>query len=128
MDRVNNVGSKNAVLRISELPISIAKCGVPHRYLGIFLSTNGLFKPSLAKAQSDVKFFSNLVLQKTILDKQFLYLVSAGFKLKASLSHDFPNEMLYHLLLYGLKTFEQVQAKGKSASVISFSNASGVVG
>ncbi|KAG9304905.1 hypothetical protein G9A89_010767 [Geosiphon pyriformis] len=46
-------------------------------YLGIFLSTDGLSKPSLAKAHSDVYFFSNLVLKKAVSDKQFLYLVSA---------------------------------------------------
>ncbi|KAG9291347.1 hypothetical protein G9A89_003451 [Geosiphon pyriformis] len=109
------------------------------------------------KAQSDVKFFSNMVLCKTISDKQFLYLVSAvlqliigyctqfsfvsssicqywdaiirkSFKSKAGLFWNFPNKMLYYPLLYGLKTFEQIQAEVKSASVINFSNASGVVG
>ncbi|KAG9288826.1 hypothetical protein G9A89_001150 [Geosiphon pyriformis] len=46
-------------------------------YLGIFLSTDGLSKPSLAKAHLNVRFFSNLVLKKVVSDKQFLYLVSA---------------------------------------------------
>ncbi|KAG9288977.1 hypothetical protein G9A89_015526 [Geosiphon pyriformis] len=41
---------QNAVLRISESFISIVRCSVPYRYLGIFLSTSGLSKPSLAKA------------------------------------------------------------------------------
>ncbi|KAG9288227.1 hypothetical protein G9A89_021258 [Geosiphon pyriformis] len=83
---------QNTVLRISELLILIVRCGVSHRYLGIFLSTDDLSKPSLAKTQSDI------------------------------------NEVLYHLLLYGLKTFKQVQAEEKSASVISFSNSFGIVG
>ncbi|KAG9288072.1 hypothetical protein G9A89_017667 [Geosiphon pyriformis] len=148
---------QNVVLKISELPISIAKCGVLHKYLDIFLSTNDLSKSSLVKAQFDVKFFSNMVLCKTISNKQFLYLVSAvfqpivsyctqfsfvsssicqcwdaiirkGFKSKTGLSWDFPNEVLYYLLLYGLKTFKQIQVETKSAFVINFSNASGVVG
>ncbi|KAG9304120.1 hypothetical protein G9A89_006030 [Geosiphon pyriformis] len=50
--------------------------GESHQYLGIFLSTKGLFKPNLAKAHSDICFFTNLVLKKAVLDKQFLYLVS----------------------------------------------------
>ncbi|KAG9291358.1 hypothetical protein G9A89_003462 [Geosiphon pyriformis] len=130
---------QNAVLKISGLSISITNYGVPYRYLGIFLLTDGLSKLSLAKAQSDVKFFSKIILRKAILDKQFMYLVLAvfqpidglikkGFKTKAGLSQDFPNEVLYHSLLYGLKTFEQIQAEGKSASVMSFSNSSGIVG
>ncbi|KAG9304500.1 hypothetical protein G9A89_020064 [Geosiphon pyriformis] len=101
---------QNTVFRISGLPILIAKYDVPHRYLGIFLSIDNLSKSSLAKAQSN-----NAMIRK-------------NFKLKAGLSWDFPNEVLYHPLLYNLKTFEQIQAETKSASVINFSNASGVVG
>ncbi|KAG9289655.1 hypothetical protein G9A89_014390 [Geosiphon pyriformis] len=41
---------KDAALRINWSPILIAKCSVPHRYLGIFLSTDDLSKSSLAKA------------------------------------------------------------------------------
>ncbi|KAG9302143.1 hypothetical protein G9A89_020577 [Geosiphon pyriformis] len=55
-------------------------------------------------------------------------LVKKSFKLKAGLSCNFPNKVLYHFLLYGLKTFEQVQTERKSASVISFSNASEILG
>ncbi|KAG9292895.1 hypothetical protein G9A89_016257 [Geosiphon pyriformis] len=122
---------QNAVLRISKLPILIAKCDVSHRYLGIFLLTNDLFKPSLAKAQSNVKFFSNMVLCKAISDKQFIYLVSAVLQPIVSYHIQFSfvsSAVLYHLLLYGLKTFKQVQAERKFASVISFSNSSEVVG
>ncbi|KAG9288806.1 hypothetical protein G9A89_023103 [Geosiphon pyriformis] len=63
-------------LTISSAPISIVKRGESHRYLGIFLSSEGLSKPSLAKAQADVQFFVNLVLRKAISDKQCTYLVS----------------------------------------------------
>ncbi|KAG9301233.1 hypothetical protein G9A89_012616 [Geosiphon pyriformis] len=66
-------------LSISSLPISIAKKEESHHYLGIFLSTKSLSKPSLAKADFDVQFFANLVLRKAISDKQFLYLVLAVF-------------------------------------------------
>ncbi|KAG9301946.1 hypothetical protein G9A89_020990 [Geosiphon pyriformis] len=65
----------NSSLTISGLPISIAKKGEFYKYLGIFLSTEGLSKPSLARAHSDVCFFTNLVLKKAVSDKQFLYLV-----------------------------------------------------
>ncbi|KAG9307742.1 hypothetical protein G9A89_023307 [Geosiphon pyriformis] len=71
-----------ASLHINGLSISITKQGEAHRYLGIFLSTNGLFKPSLAKAQSDVS----------------------------------------------IKTFEQIQAEGKVASLVWFSNTLGILG
>ncbi|KAG9306161.1 hypothetical protein G9A89_016065 [Geosiphon pyriformis] len=75
-----------------------------HQYLGIFLSTEGLFKPSLAKAHLDVKFFANLVLKKAISDKQFSYLVSS--------------------VLHPI----QVQTEHKVASVICFANSVGVLG
>ncbi|KAG9301120.1 hypothetical protein G9A89_012503 [Geosiphon pyriformis] len=64
-------------LLISDLPILIVKKKEPYRYLGIFLSTEDLSKPSLARAYLDVRFFTNLMLRKTISDKQFLYLVLA---------------------------------------------------
>ncbi|KAG9300791.1 hypothetical protein G9A89_023589 [Geosiphon pyriformis] len=65
------------VLSINGQAIAVANSGVSHRYLGIFLSTNGLSKPSLAKANSDIRFFSNMVLWKAVSDKQFSYLVLA---------------------------------------------------
>ncbi|KAG9297210.1 hypothetical protein G9A89_019491 [Geosiphon pyriformis] len=104
-----------ALLLISGSPISIARKRESHRYLRIYLLSEGLFKPSLAKAHSDVRFFINLVLRKAILDKQFLYLVSA---------------ILQPIVNYRshLKSFEQLQAKCKVASVLSFSNASGLLG
>ncbi|KAG9294133.1 hypothetical protein G9A89_021492 [Geosiphon pyriformis] len=72
-----NQGAWDAVLSISGSRISVARKYESHKYLGIFLSTNDLSKPSLAKAYVDVKFFTNVVLRKTITEKQFLYLVSA---------------------------------------------------
>ncbi|KAG9304056.1 hypothetical protein G9A89_005966 [Geosiphon pyriformis] len=72
-----NQDVKIASLSISGLSISIAKKGEAHYYLGIFLSTEGLLKLSVAKVHSDVCFFANVVLRKTITDKQFLYLVLA---------------------------------------------------
>ncbi|KAG9302418.1 hypothetical protein G9A89_011468 [Geosiphon pyriformis] len=144
-------------LFISGLPISIAKKGESHRYLGIFLSTEGLSKPSLAKAHLDVCFFTNLVLRKVVSDKQFLYLVSAvlhpivsyrtqfsfipvgmygkwdalirkGLKLKSGLPFDFPNDVIYHPSFYGLKSFSQVQSESKIASLVSFANSGGILG
>ncbi|KAG9295048.1 hypothetical protein G9A89_017842 [Geosiphon pyriformis] len=127
-------------LLISKSPISVAKKGELHHYLGIYLSTEGLSKPSLAKAHSDVRFFSNLVLKKAVSDKQFSYLVAAvlflivGYRTqfsyipisdlrsKSGLPHDFSNDVIHHLSLYGLKTFEQVQAESKLALVVFFTN------
>ncbi|KAG9292018.1 hypothetical protein G9A89_017917 [Geosiphon pyriformis] len=144
-------------LSISGQPISIVKKGKTHRYLEIFLSTNELSKPSLAKAHSDVQFFVNVVLRKAVTDKQFSYLVSAvlqpiisyhtqfsfmslnvchkwdvmvrkGFKIKTCLSCDFPNAALHYSSLYGLKSFEQLQFESKLSAVVSFSNAFGILG
>ncbi|KAG9292066.1 hypothetical protein G9A89_017966 [Geosiphon pyriformis] len=130
----------NPTLNISGLPISVAKKEEPHHYLGIFLSSEGLSRPSLVRVHSDVWFFTNLVLRKAISDKQFTYLVSAvlvpiisyrtqfnalirkGLKSKSGLPLDFPNDALYYSSLYGLKTFEQIQAESKSASIVSFAN------
>ncbi|KAG9296645.1 hypothetical protein G9A89_002916 [Geosiphon pyriformis] len=66
---------KSAFLLINNLTISIVKRGETHKYLGIFLSTEDFSKFSLAQAYMDVQFFSNVVLQKVITDKQFLYLI-----------------------------------------------------
>ncbi|KAG9297051.1 hypothetical protein G9A89_000430 [Geosiphon pyriformis] len=133
-------------LIISGMPISIAKRGEPHHYLGIFLSSDGLSKPSLVKVHSDVQFFINLILRKVISNKQFAYLVSSilfpivsyriqfnalickGLKSKSELPLDFLNDALHHPFLYNLKTFEQIQAESKSASVIAFANSIGVLG
>ncbi|KAG9303889.1 hypothetical protein G9A89_005799 [Geosiphon pyriformis] len=127
-------------LSISGSPISVAKKREPHWYLGIFLLTEGLLKPSLAKANSDVRFFVNLVLRKAISDKQFLYLVLAvfqpiinalvckGLKLKSGLPLDFPSDMLHHPSFYGLKSFSQIQSECKVASLVSFVNSGGILG
>ncbi|KAG9303603.1 hypothetical protein G9A89_018499 [Geosiphon pyriformis] len=152
-----NQGIKVASLSISEQPILIAKKDETHYYLGIFLFTKGLSKPSVVKAHSDVRFFVNIVLRKTIMNKQFSYLVSAvlqaiisywtqfsfvssnmchkwdvmikkNLRLKACLLHNFLNVALHYLFLYDLKSFEQVQSKGKMAFLIPFSNASGILG
>ncbi|KAG9297318.1 hypothetical protein G9A89_002007 [Geosiphon pyriformis] len=152
-----NCNGMASFLLISGSPISVAKKGELHHYLGIYLSTEGLSKPSLAKAHFDVWFFFNLVLKKAVSDKQFSYLVVAvffsiigyrtqfsyisisvcrkwdtlvhkGLRSKSGLPCDFPNDVIHHLFLYGLKTFEQVQAESKLALVISFMNSVGILG
>ncbi|KAG9304014.1 hypothetical protein G9A89_005924 [Geosiphon pyriformis] len=135
-----NQGVRFAFLSISGQPISIAKKNKAHRYLGIFLSTKGLSKLSLAKAHSDVCFFVHTVLRKAIMDKQFSYLVLAvlqpivnilikkDFKSKAHLLCNFSDAALHHPFLYGLKSFEQVQSETKVVSLISFSNAPDILG
>ncbi|KAG9289773.1 hypothetical protein G9A89_015353 [Geosiphon pyriformis] len=142
-----NQGVKIAKLSICGQPILIAKKGKDHHYLGIFLSTKGLSKPSVAKAHVDVHFFVNVVLRKIITDKQFSYLVltvlqpivsyciqfsfvsfnvchkwdaliKKDFRSKACLPCDFPDAALHHPLLYGLKPFEQMQSEKKIAVLI----------
>ncbi|KAG9304058.1 hypothetical protein G9A89_005968 [Geosiphon pyriformis] len=151
-----NCDDMASFLLISESPISIAKKGELHCYLEIYLSTEGLLKSSLTKTYSDVWFFSNLVLKKAVSNKQFSYLVLAvlfpiigyrtqfsyipisacrkwdtlihkGLRSKSGLPRDFPNDAIYHLSLYGLKTFKQVQAESKLASVVSFANSVGIL-
>ncbi|KAG9286579.1 hypothetical protein G9A89_005347 [Geosiphon pyriformis] len=142
---INCDGMASSLL-ISGLPISVVKKGESHCYLGIYLSTEGLSKPSLAKAHFDVQFFSNLVLKEAVSNKQFSYLVVAvffsivkyrtqfsyipinGLRSKSGLPHDFLNDVIHHPSLYGLKTFEQVQAESKLALVVSFVNSVGILG
>ncbi|KAG9302337.1 hypothetical protein G9A89_008829 [Geosiphon pyriformis] len=116
-------------LLISRSPISIAKRGELHHYLGIYLSIKGLSKPSLAKTHSDVWFFANLVLKKVVSDKQFSYLVFLIIDYRTQFSYvpvsTCENDAIHHLFLYSLKTFEQIQAENKSASIIFFANSSG---
>ncbi|KAG9286519.1 hypothetical protein G9A89_014685 [Geosiphon pyriformis] len=73
-----NCQISDSYLTVNNSPIFVAKKGELHYYLGIFLSSNGLSKPSLTKVHSNVWFFVNLVLRKAILDKQFAYLFLAG--------------------------------------------------
>ncbi|KAG9286484.1 hypothetical protein G9A89_014650 [Geosiphon pyriformis] len=147
----------NSYLIINDSPISIVKKKECYYYLGIFLLTEGLSRPSLVKVHLDVWFFANLVLKKVISDKQFVYLVSAvffpivcyrtqfsyillsvcnkwnaiickGLKSKTGFLLDFPNDTLHHSSLYSLRTFEQIQAESKSASIVSFVNSVGLLG
>ncbi|KAG9305272.1 hypothetical protein G9A89_003356 [Geosiphon pyriformis] len=134
----------NSSLFISGLSISITKKGESYQYLGIFLLTEGLSKPSLAKAHLNVCFFTNLVLRKAVSDKQFLYLVLAvfypivsyrtqfsfvsvdiGLKIKSGLPFNFLSNMIHHPLFYGLKSFLQIQSESKIASLVSFVNFGG---
>ncbi|KAG9290374.1 hypothetical protein G9A89_007105 [Geosiphon pyriformis] len=121
------------------------------KMVAIPINCRGLSKPSLTRAQLDVRFFTNLVLRKTISNKQFLYLVLAvlhpivtyrtqfsfvslnvcmkwdtiickSLKSKSGLLFDFPNDAIHHFFLYNLKSFKQVQAESKSASIVSFAN------
>ncbi|KAG9300023.1 hypothetical protein G9A89_009751 [Geosiphon pyriformis] len=101
-----NQGVWDAELSISGLRISMAKRGESHHYLGIFLSTKRLSKPSLTKAHADIRFFSNVVLRKAITKKQFLYLVSAVLQ-------PIP--------------FEQVLTESLMANLVNFSNAGGTL-
>ncbi|KAG9292121.1 hypothetical protein G9A89_005265 [Geosiphon pyriformis] len=147
----------NSSFSISGLLISVAKKGESYQYLGIFLSTEGLFKSSLVRVYSDVCFFINLVLKKAVSDKQFLYLVLAvlhsivsfrtqfsfvsvsvcnkwdalihkGLKLKSGLLLDFPSNIIHHPSFYGLKSFSQCQSEGKIALLISFANSDRILG
>ncbi|KAG9307037.1 hypothetical protein G9A89_003088 [Geosiphon pyriformis] len=153
---INSIVS-NPSLSINGLPISIAKKNESYWYLGIFLLTENFSKPSLAKVNSNVCFFTNLVLRKTVLDKQLLYLVLAvlysivsyrtqfsfifvdmcnkwdalihkSLKLKSGLPHNFSSDTIHHPLFYGLKSFVQVQFKSKIAFLVSFVNFSGILG
>ncbi|KAG9285847.1 hypothetical protein G9A89_013272 [Geosiphon pyriformis] len=142
---------------ISGSSIFIAKKGESHWYLGIFFSIEDLSKSSLAKMHSDIHFFTNLVLKKAVLDKQFLYLMSTvfhpivnyriqfsfvpvdmynkwdalickGLKLKSGLLLNFSGNTIHHSFFYGLKFFLQVQSKSKIALLVSFVNSNGVLG
>ncbi|KAG9303423.1 hypothetical protein G9A89_013749 [Geosiphon pyriformis] len=119
------------------------------KMITISINSRGLSKPSLVKAHSDVCFFTNLVLKKAVLDKQFLYLVSAvlypivsyriqfsfvpvgmcnNLKLKSGLPLNFPNDVIHHPSFYGLKSFFQIQSESKIVSLVSFANSSGILG
>ncbi|KAG9288178.1 hypothetical protein G9A89_020484 [Geosiphon pyriformis] len=132
----------DSCLIISGAPISIAKKGESHYYLGVFLSSEGLSKPSLAKAISDKQcaYLVSAVLFPIISYKTQFSFISIGvcgkwdalirkiLKSKSELPCDFPSNALHHPSLYNLKTFKQIQAESKSASVIAFANSTGVLG
>ncbi|KAG9294261.1 hypothetical protein G9A89_021620 [Geosiphon pyriformis] len=140
----------NPFFFISGSLITIAKKEESHQYLGIFLLTESFSKPSLAKVHSDVRFFTNLVLRKVVLDKQFLYLMSVvfysivsykmqfsfvpdalickGLKLKSGLPLDFSSDTIHHPSFYDLRSFLQIQSKSKIASLVDFINSDEILG
>ncbi|KAG9284300.1 hypothetical protein G9A89_002110 [Geosiphon pyriformis] len=114
-----------------------------------FFQINDISINNNKMAHLNVWFFTNLVLRKTIFDKQFLYLVLAilhpivvyriqisfvsinvcvkwdtmihkGLKSKSGLPHDFLNDAIYYSSLYSLKSFKQIQAKDKPPAVCNF--------
>ncbi|KAG9285010.1 hypothetical protein G9A89_009820 [Geosiphon pyriformis] len=134
---INDDKMVNASLLINGLPISIAKKGELHQYLGIFLSTEDFSKPSLAQAHKNIRFFSNIPIVSYRAQFSFVTLdvchkwdiiIRKGLRAKASLPCDFLSEVLYYLFLYDLKLFEQVQFERKLALLISFSNGHGILG
>ncbi|KAG9293517.1 hypothetical protein G9A89_005520 [Geosiphon pyriformis] len=114
---------------------------INNRYLGIFLLTKGLLKPNLAKTNSDVCFFINLVLRKMVsvsYRMQFSFvlvsvcnkwdaLIHKKLKIKSGLSLDFLSDTIHHLSFYDLKFFVQIQSESKSISLISFANSDGIL-
>ncbi|KAG9292060.1 hypothetical protein G9A89_017960 [Geosiphon pyriformis] len=54
-------------------------------------------------------------------------LVHKILKSKSGLPCDFPSDALHYPSLYNLKTFEQIQAESKSASIVAFVNSTGVL-
>ncbi|KAG9301746.1 hypothetical protein G9A89_003292 [Geosiphon pyriformis] len=140
-----NYRVRNSTLFISSSPISVAKKDESHWYLDIFLSTEGFSRPSLAKAYSDICFFTNLVLKKAISDNQFLYLVSVVLQPIISYRTQFSFvpigicnkwdamihkglNSIHHPFFYDLKSFLQIQSENKVASLINFANSGGIVG
>ncbi|KAG9295163.1 hypothetical protein G9A89_006144 [Geosiphon pyriformis] len=125
-----NQGARGVLLSISGSKISIAK-------KGIFFSMNSLSKPSLAKAHSDIRFFSNLPiigyrLQFSCVSKgvceKWDRMLRKSLKLKTNLSKDFLNEALYHSELYSLRTFGQVLVENLLAGLVKFTNADRILG
>ncbi|KAG9305603.1 hypothetical protein G9A89_001664 [Geosiphon pyriformis] len=125
-----NMRVENPQLFISGAAISIAKKKELHRYLDIFLSTDGLSIPNLAKVHSDpiVSYRIQFSYVLACVCEKWDGLFRKGLKIKTSLPKDFPNETLYHSEMYGLKFFSQLQAKNLLASVIGFANSGGVLG
>ncbi|KAG9288122.1 hypothetical protein G9A89_017717 [Geosiphon pyriformis] len=117
-----NSRTNDPSLFISGLLISIAKKGDSHWYLGIFLSIESLSKPSMAKTNSDVCFFTNLVLKKAILDKQLLYLVLAVLHLIVSYKTQFS------FVSVGVYNKWDAMSEDKVASLISFANSDDILG
>ncbi|KAG9291065.1 hypothetical protein G9A89_012937 [Geosiphon pyriformis] len=123
-----NCRVSESCLLISSLSILIAKKGESHQYLGIFLSTKGLSKPSLAKAYLDVRFFTNLMLRKAVSDKQTQFsfvsinvcakwdtMIHKSLKSKSGLPCDFSNDAIHH-------------PSFKLASVVGFTNSVSILG
>ncbi|KAG9298372.1 hypothetical protein G9A89_005232 [Geosiphon pyriformis] len=85
-----------------------------HRYLGIFLSTEGLSKPNLAQAHMNPIFSYRMQFNfvSVVVCHKWNVIIRKSFKAKTGL----------------LCNFLQVQAKEKLATLIFFSNAYGIIG
>ncbi|KAG9291303.1 hypothetical protein G9A89_021805 [Geosiphon pyriformis] len=110
-------------LTISGAPISIARKGEFHHYLDkqyAYLVSAVLFP--IISYRTQFSFISLDVCNK------WDALVHKIFKSKSGLPRDFPSDALHHPSLYNLKTFKQIQAESKLASIIAFANFTGVLG
>ncbi|KAG9304409.1 hypothetical protein G9A89_019971 [Geosiphon pyriformis] len=102
----------NPTLNISGLPISVAKKGEPH--------LSAVLVP-IVSYRIQFSFVPTSVYNK------WDALIHKSLKFKSGLPLNFPNDALYHPSLYGLKTFEQIQAENMTFSSISLSFLDGSV-
>ncbi|KAG9294854.1 hypothetical protein G9A89_008546 [Geosiphon pyriformis] len=115
---VNNISinnDKTVAISINQgvITASLSINSESHRYLGIFLSTESLFKPSLAQAYADKDNWMQFNYVLPGVCHKWDVMIRKGLKSKTELSRDFSNEALHYPSLYDLNSFEQMQFENK---------------
>ncbi|KAG9289170.1 hypothetical protein G9A89_022479 [Geosiphon pyriformis] len=128
-----NQGVKIASLSICGQPISVVRKGEAHHYLSIFLFTEAITDKQFsylvsAVLQPIVNYRIQFSFVSSGVCRKWDVIIQKGLKVKARLPQDFLDAALHHSSLYDLKTFEQIQSKAKVMALVSFFNASGILG
>ena len=151
---VINPKTKPKPVTIQGRPVIPLRDGESTRYLGIYLSTEGINKPTIKKVEEELIYITNKIKTKAITDKQAHYLIHnvlfpiieyrtqasyltqekceewdrhirGAFKRKARLPSNIPTNALQHPHLYNIKKINTLQAESKITNITIKLNTTG---
>jgi hypothetical protein len=151
------INSRNttATLTLQNEMVPILAPSEETRYLGIYISSEGINKPTIAKVEKEINFITSKIIFKAITDKQAHYLIHNilhpiieyrtqttfltpskceawdrkicnAFRRKAKLPKDMPTNAIHHLRMYNIKRIGTLQAESKVTSTTIRLNSSGL--
>ena len=153
---LNEKRTTNHTLTIKRQQIRDLQPGEKERYLGIYLSTQGIKQPTTSIIEQEINNTLQKIKRKAITDKQAHYIlhhvlipiveyrsqatylppitttrwdtkIRNAFRRKARLSKDHPIECLQHPNLYNIKSIADLQAESKITHMLIRLNTPGIV-